>query len=169
MPDTQALFVFVTAAGVARSAGEVVRGALAVGWEVYGVATPNVAAVVPPRRVFAVPGCTWIRDYGQSPLERFPFGTMLVAPCTFNTFNKLALGLADNLVTAMVADALGAGCPVVVAPAMNRRLWQHPQTRRSAEQLAAWGCRIVAPEVTYTSVAMADMPTILAHLGAPPP
>lgn len=167
MADEQALFVCVTAAGVVRDAGEIVRGALAVGWEVYGVATPNVASIIPPRKLFSTPGCTWIRDYGYPPLDRYPFGTILVAPCTFNTFNKIALGMADNLLTAMVADALGAGCRIVIAPAMNHGLWNHPQTGRSADQLASWGCTLVPPQIDDDRILMADMPTILAHVGIP--
>jgi phosphopantothenoylcysteine decarboxylase/phosphopantothenate--cysteine ligase len=167
LADERALFVCVTAAGIVRDAGEIVRGALAVGWEVYGVATPNVASIISPRKLFAIPGCTWVRDYGYSPLERYPFGTVLIAPCTFNTFNKIALGLADNLLTAMVADALGAGCRVVIAPAMNYGLWHHPQTHRSAEQLVSWGCTLVQPQIEGERVLMADLPTILTQLGIP--
>jgi hypothetical protein len=160
------LFIFVTAAGPAREATELVRGAVAAGWETFVVATPNVAMVTPLDELFAVPGAHPVRGYGEPPLERFPFGTMLVAPCTFNTLNKLAHGLADTLATAMVADALGAGCPVLVAPAMNRGLWRHPQTERSIAQLAAWGCTIIPPVVEGDLVRMASADTILERMHA---
>jgi phosphopantothenoylcysteine decarboxylase/phosphopantothenate--cysteine ligase len=89
---------------------------------------------------------------------------MLVAPCTFNTFNKLAHGIADNLATSMIADALGAGCPIFIVPAMNHGLWNHPQTRESLQRLTAWGCHIIMPQITDTQVTMAPIADILARL-----
>ncbi|HEV2061618.1 MAG TPA: flavoprotein, partial [Solirubrobacteraceae bacterium] len=50
----------------------------------------------------------------------------VVAPASANTLAKLAHGLADNLVT---SAALAATCPLVVAPAMNNHMWDHPATR----------------------------------------
>ena len=50
----------------------------------------------------------------------------LIAPATANTIAKLAAGLADNLLT---TAALAAACPVVVAPAMNDRMYVHPATQ----------------------------------------
>ncbi len=104
-----------------------------------------MSSVLPPDEIYNVPGAHAIRDYREPPLNIFPFGTMLVAPCTFNTFNKLALGLADNLATSMVADALGAECPVFIVPAMSFGLWNHSQTRISEAKLKEWGCTIIPP------------------------
>ncbi|MFL5805958.1 MAG: flavoprotein, partial [Roseiflexaceae bacterium] len=134
MRDQRTLFIFVTAAGTCRQIGELISGSIAAGWRTYTVATSNVAKIVAPAELFAQPGVHWISDYEQPPLDVFPFGTMLVAPCTFNTFNKLAHGIADTLATSMVADALGAGCPVFIAPSMNPGLWNHPQTRESHQR-----------------------------------
>ena len=58
----------------------------------------------------------------------------LIAPATANTIAKLAHGHADNLVT---TAALAAPCPVVVAPAMNNRMYEHPATRANLELLTA--------------------------------
>ena len=89
---------------------------------------------------------------------------MLVAPCTFNTFNKLALGLADNLATSMIADALGAKCPIFIAPAMNYGLWNHPQTRISETKLKEWRCTIIPPHIGGETVIMASITDILQML-----
>src|ERR1041385_3334149 len=51
---------------------------------------------------------------------------LLVAPCTANTLGKLAYGLADNVLT---EAALAHRGPVLVAPAMNPRMWSHAATR----------------------------------------
>lgn len=68
----------------------------------------------------------------------------LVAPASANTIAKLAHGLADNLLT---SAALAARCPLVVAPAMNDAMWEHPATRANVELLRARGARIVDPGV----------------------
>src|SRR5881227_238984 len=64
----------------------------------------------------------------------------LIAPATANTLAKLAHGHADNLLT---AAALAAACPVLVAPAMNDRMYRHPATQANIDQLAARGVVII--------------------------
>src|SRR5262245_17029504 len=164
MQEQPSLFIFVTASGRCRGIGELISGSIAAGWRTYTVATPNVAKIVAPDQLFAQPGAHWISDYEQPPLDVFPFGTMLVAPCTFNTFNKLAHGIADTLATSMIADALGAGCPIFIAPSMNHGLWNHPQTHESYQRLTAWGCSIIEPQISETQVIMAPIATILSTI-----
>ncbi|MCB0063429.1 MAG: hypothetical protein KDE19_15010 [Caldilineaceae bacterium] len=166
MDDANAIFLFVTGAGSCVQVPELIRALLGHEYTVYSVLTPNVAQVTPPAPLMAIPGNHWIHAYRQEPLDRYPFGRLLVAPCTFNTFNKIALGLADNLVTAMIADGLGAGCPVMIAPSMNRGLWAHPQTKTSLARLESWGCHIVPPQVTEQQVTMAPIETIVNRVVA---
>src|SRR6266700_4810752 len=64
----------------------------------------------------------------------------VVAPCTANTLAKLAHGLADNVLT---EAALAHRGPILVAPAMNPRMWSHPATRANAEMLRARGFVLV--------------------------
>ena len=66
----------------------------------------------------------------------------LIAPASANTIAKLAHGLADNLVT---TAALAADCPVIVAPAMNDRMYAHPATRDNLTLLRARGVEVVGP------------------------
>src|SRR2546423_585007 len=65
-----------------------------------------------------------------------------VVPASANTIAKLANGLADNLLT---GAALAADCPLVVAPAMNDRMWRHPATQANVETLRLRGATIVPP------------------------
>ncbi|MBX3014037.1 MAG: flavoprotein [Caldilineaceae bacterium] len=162
------VFLFVTGAGSCVQTPRLIQALVAQGYTVYSVLTPNVAQVTAPALLMDVPGNHWIHTYQQPPLARYPFGTLLVAPCTFNTLNKIALGLADNLATAMIADGLGAGNRVVIAPSMNRGLWAHPQTQASLTQLQSWGCTIVPPQVTAEQVTMAAISTMVAALGHHP-
>lgn len=155
------IFLFVTGAGSCVRVPEIIRALVAERFNVYSVLTPNVEMVTAVAPLMTVPGNHWIHAYRQEPLDRYPFGIMLVAPCTFNTFNKIALGLADNLATAMIADGLGAGLPVVIAPSMNRGLWAHPQTKESLARLQSWGCAIVPPTIAEQRVTMAPLDDIL--------
>lgn len=73
---------------------------------------------------------------------------LLVAPCTANTLAKLAHGLADNVLT---EAALAHRGPVLVAPAMNPRMWSHPATRANVETLRARGVVLVGPDEGETA------------------
>ena len=66
----------------------------------------------------------------------------VVAPATANTIAKLASGLADNLLT---SAALAATCPLLVAPAMNHHMWEHPATRANVATLRARGVTVLEP------------------------
>jgi phosphopantothenoylcysteine decarboxylase / phosphopantothenate---cysteine ligase len=66
-----------------------------------------------------------------------------VAPASANTLAKLAHGLADNMLT---SAALANVAPLVLAPAMNNRMWEHPATRANLETLRARGAQVVGPD-----------------------
>lgn len=68
---------------------------------------------------------------------------MLVAPATTNMIAKIANGLCDDLVSLM---ACAAACPVVFAPAMNSRMWDHPIAQQNYAKLAQLGYRFIGPE-----------------------
>src|SRR5664280_1563844 len=68
----------------------------------------------------------------------------LIAPASANTIAKLAAGLADNLLSSC---ALAATCPVVLAPAMNNHMYEHPATAANLRTLSARGVQIVEPGV----------------------
>jgi phosphopantothenoylcysteine decarboxylase/phosphopantothenate--cysteine ligase len=67
----------------------------------------------------------------------------VVAPATANLIAKLAAGVADDLLTAAL---LAARIPVLIAPAMNEAMYEHPATRTNLETLRARGCEVVEPE-----------------------
>ncbi|MEN3340951.1 MAG: phosphopantothenoylcysteine decarboxylase / phosphopantothenate---cysteine ligase [Actinomycetota bacterium] len=73
---------------------------------------------------------------------------LVVAPCTANTLAKLAHGLADNVLT---EAALAHRGPVLLAPAMNPRMWSHPATRANAEALRARRVVLVGPDEGETA------------------
>lgn len=71
---------------------------------------------------------------------------MLVAPATNNIIAKVAHGLCDDLVSLMVC---AAACPVVFAPAMNNRMWDHPVAQENFAKLASLGYRFIGPETGW--------------------
>src|SRR3954452_4970579 len=73
---------------------------------------------------------------------------LVVAPCTANTLAKLAHGLSDNILT---EAGLAHRGPVLVAPAMNPRMWSHPATRANTETLRARGVVLVGPDEGETA------------------
>lgn len=68
---------------------------------------------------------------------------MLVAPATANIIAKVAHGLCDDLVSLMIS---ASACPVVFAPAMNNRMWEHPVARENVTKLQTIGYRFIGPE-----------------------
>ncbi|MCX7625163.1 MAG: bifunctional phosphopantothenoylcysteine decarboxylase/phosphopantothenate synthase [Candidatus Sumerlaeaceae bacterium] len=67
----------------------------------------------------------------------------VIAPATANTIAKMAAGIADDALTTLYLSFEG---PVVVAPAMNTRMWQHPATRANIATLEVRGVHIISPE-----------------------
>ena len=109
---------------------------------------------------FKMNGNTMVYGYSKEG-ESLPLEDMvLVAPCTFNTFNKISGGIADTYPLTITATAIGAGRNVVIAPAMNGDLWYHPVMEESRKKLEQWGCKIVWPEINSDKVTMVPIEKI---------
>jgi len=76
---------------------------------------------------------------------------LVIAPCTANTLAKLANGLADDLLSTVY---LATRAPVLIAPAMNVNMWNHPATQANLRTLEARGAHIIAPESGYLACGM---------------
>jgi phosphopantothenoylcysteine decarboxylase/phosphopantothenate--cysteine ligase len=72
---------------------------------------------------------------------------LLVAPATANTVGKVAAAVDDTPVTTCATTALGAGVPVVVAPAMHEPMYDHPGVLDAIERVESWGVDFVDPRV----------------------
>jgi len=68
---------------------------------------------------------------------------LVIAPCTANTLARLAQGVADDV---LAEAALAHTGPLLVAPAMNPRMWAHPATQANAERLRERGVELIGPE-----------------------
>jgi len=76
---------------------------------------------------------------------------LVIAPATADILARLAHGMADDFLTTM---ALATPAPLVLAPAMNVQMWNHPATQVNIATLAERGARIVAPESGYLACGM---------------
>ena len=92
---------------------------------------------------------------------------VLVAPATADTLARAAHGFANDLLTAAL---LATTAPVLIAPAMNDRMWGHPQTTRNVAHLREFGYLVIDPDVGDLAVGegfgpgrMPEPETILFH------
>jgi phosphopantothenoylcysteine decarboxylase/phosphopantothenate--cysteine ligase len=133
------VLVGVSGGIAAYKACELVRLLVREGYEVVPLPTPAAE-----RFVSAATFAALARQPGRPGLYAHltQADLLVVAPCTANTLAKLAHGLADNLLT---EAALAHGGPVLVAPAMNPRMWAAAATRANARRLSQRGVEFVGP------------------------
>jgi phosphopantothenoylcysteine decarboxylase/phosphopantothenate--cysteine ligase len=130
---------------------EVLRRLMDLGADVRVVMTRNAVRFVPPLTFAALSGKPVLTDE----FDRSEWGPMghisvtdgldlaLVVPATANIIGKANAGIADD---ALSTALLAAGCPVIMAPAMNARMYCNAVVQRNIEGLKAVGVRFVDPE-----------------------
>ncbi len=126
---------------------ELLRGLVELGFAtIIAIPTPNASRVIAPRELADVEEVQVVESYFDKAIRpRPPRGVVLFAPCSFNSLNKLAHGIADSLALSVVAEAIGRGTPVIVGPSLNAPLLNHPQAQASLKTLPSWGVIIVPP------------------------
>lgn len=68
---------------------------------------------------------------------------MLIAPCSANSLAKMAKGICDNLLQAVY---LSVTCPVVISPAMDEDMWNHPSTKKNLATVQSYGNKVIPAE-----------------------
>jgi phosphopantothenoylcysteine decarboxylase/phosphopantothenate--cysteine ligase len=129
----------VTGGIAAYKACTLVRLLVRAGHDVYPLVTAGAERFVSAETFFALARTTQSDD-PYPHLQRADL--LVVAPLTANTLARLAHGLADDLLT---EAALAHAGPVLVAPAMNSRMWAHPATQANLAVLLSRGVEIVGP------------------------
>src|ERR1700687_710079 len=127
---------------------EILRGLVGLGFAtVIALPTPNASRVIALRDLADVAGAQVVESFFDMAIRPSPpRGVVLFAPCSFNSLNKLAHGIADNLALSVVAEAIGRGTPVIVGPSLNAPLLNHPVAQASLKKLPEWGV-IIVPSV----------------------
>src|SRR5438034_7110393 len=133
------VLVGVTGGIAAYKACELVRLLVKGGYEVLPLVTPGAERFVRAETFFALAR----RAPADDPYPHLTRADLfVVAPLTANTLAKLAHGVADNLVS---EAALAHRGPVLLAPAMNPRMWEHAATQANVEAVRSRGAEIVGP------------------------
>ena len=136
---TTRVLVGVTGSIAAYKACELVRLLVKAGHEVVPITTPGAERFVTRETFEAL-------ARREAPRALYPHlleaDLLVVAPLSANTLAKLAHGLADTVLT---ETALAFRGPLVLAPAMNVRMWEHPATRANVALLAERGAHLVGP------------------------
>jgi phosphopantothenoylcysteine decarboxylase/phosphopantothenate--cysteine ligase len=130
----------VTGGIAAYKTCELCRLLVKAGHEVTPVLTDEAERFVATRTFEALAG-------REQPRELYPHlveaDLLVIAPLSANTLAKLVHGVADNVLTQL---ALAFQRPVLVAPAMNVRMWEHPATQANVELLRSRGVELIGPE-----------------------
>ena len=91
-----------------------------------------------------------------------PWGdVLLIAPSTANTVGKIASAIDDTPVTTCATTALGAGIPVVIAPAMHEPMYDHPGVLEAIERLESWGVGFADPRIEESKAKIASEESIV--------
>ncbi len=129
----------------------IVRQLLAAGFEVQCIMTAAAEKFVTPLTLQTLSGRPVYRDMfesmGDYDVEHIAVAEaadlLLIAPATANTVAKLAHGLADDPLS---CTALATRAPILLAPAMNSNMWQHPATVANLELLKSRGVSVIEPD-----------------------
>ena len=144
------LVLGVTGGVAAYKAAELVRLLGKAGADVHVVLTEGGARFVTPVTYQALSGNRVWTDLWDARMDNNmahidltrSADAVLIAPATADVIAKLVQGRADDLLSTL---CLARECPLLVAPAMNRQMWEHPATRRNMAQLVADGATLLGP------------------------
>ena len=140
----------VTGSIAAYKAPLIVRGLIKKGVEVRCVLTPNGAHFVSPLTLAALsrgPVAQTLHDSSLWEMAHLSLASwadlVLIAPATADFIARLAQGRAEGLLDSLV---LSATAPVVVCPAMDAEMWEHPATKGNVARIKEYGYRVLGPE-----------------------
>ena len=120
------------------------------GYDVRVIMTASAQAFITPLTLQALTGnqvhidlLDETAELGMGHIELAKWADLLIiAPATANTIAKLAMGIADNLLTTV---CLATTAPILVAPAMNQQMWQHPSVKLNLQTLTDYDYEIIQP------------------------
>lgn len=159
IPIVSTILLGVTGSIAAYRACDIARELMRAGHTVRVVMTRSATRLINPATLAALTGNPVVVDVfdepepGQIAHIRLAQDSdlVLIAPATAHTIARLALGLADDMLTTI---ALATRAPILVAPAMNHAMWTHPATQAHVQTLRARGVEFIDP--TYGVMACGD-------------
>jgi len=147
---SRTLYLFAAAAPPVFDIAKVIESAQRDGWDVCLGLTPTAARWLAEslEGLAALTGhpVRWEYKLPGEPDVWPAADVIVVAPATFNTVNRWALGITDTFVVGVVAEGIGKGIPTVVMPCVNAAYVRHPQFERSVGELRMAGVRVLYGE-----------------------
>ena len=148
------IILCITGSVAAIKSTEIARELMRRGAEVYAVMTNAAQKIVHPDMVEWATGNPVVTELtGQ--IEHVTYAgehkhhadLILVAPSTANTIGKVAAGIDDTPVTTTLTTGIGAGIPVIIAPAMHASMYKHPIVIENIEKIQKHGIHVLMPRV----------------------
>jgi phosphopantothenoylcysteine synthetase/decarboxylase len=150
MKTSKRVVLGVTGSIAAYKAAELVRLMTGKGWDVWVMMTEAATKYVGPLTFHAltrhpVPAgrCEAVPSEAYQHLDLAGADAVVIAPCTANVLAKIAHGLADDIVTATV---LASTAPLIIAPAMNEKMWLNAATQANVATIKKRGIRLLDVE-----------------------
>ncbi|MFI9642441.1 flavoprotein [Micromonospora sp. NPDC051925] len=140
------LQIVVCAAGPAPDVTTLINTAHQQSWTTVVTATPNATSFIDIPAIEKLTGTPVRSDYRASPGVRRSLPTtdaLVIAPATYNSINKIALGLADNYAMTTIAELIGRHVPTVIVPFVNTALATRLPFRHAVTSLRDEGVRIL--------------------------
>ncbi|MEJ5201089.1 MAG: bifunctional phosphopantothenoylcysteine decarboxylase/phosphopantothenate--cysteine ligase CoaBC [Anaerolineales bacterium] len=173
--ESKSILLGVTGSIAAYKAADVASKLHQMGANVTAILTQSAMQFITPLTFQSVTGCKAYTDAdlwgGEGHVTHIGLARsadfLVIAPASANTIAKLAHGISDNLLT---VTALAAGCPILIAPAMDAGMYSHPATKENVDILCQRGAVVIGPESGHlasglTGVGrMTEPEKIIAHV-----
>jgi len=162
------IILCITGSVAAIKSTEVARELMRRGADVYAVMTKSAQQIIHPDMVEWATGNPVVTELtGQ--IEHVTYAgeherhadLILVAPSTANTIGKVAAGIDDTPVTTTLTTGIGAGIPVIIAPAMHASMYKHPIVLENIEKLGRIGIKVLMPRMEEGKAKIPDTDEIV--------
>jgi phosphopantothenoylcysteine decarboxylase/phosphopantothenate--cysteine ligase len=153
-PKKREILLGVTGGIAAYKACDIINRLREAGYEVTAAMTEEAKHFITPLTLQNLSGNRVITGMYELPDNYDPLHTslaeradaVLVAPATANIIGKIASGICDDILTCTI---MATKAPVIIAPAMNDRMYRHEAVSANIARLKKWGYRFVGPAVGH--------------------
>jgi phosphopantothenoylcysteine decarboxylase/phosphopantothenate--cysteine ligase len=162
------IILCVTGSVAAIRSPDIARELMRLGADVYVVMTKMAEHIVHPDMFEWSTGNPVVTEL-TGKIEHVQYGgehdkhadLVLVAPSTANTIGKAASAIDDTPVTTLLTTAIGAGIPVIIAPAMHASMYRHPIVNENIQKLRRIGVEVLMPRFEEGKAKIPDTPEIV--------
>jgi phosphopantothenoylcysteine decarboxylase/phosphopantothenate--cysteine ligase len=161
----------ITGSVAAMESPRIARDLMRHGAEVVAVLSESASRIVSPDLMEWATGNDVVKEI-TSKIEHVQLGgrgedaadLVLIAPCTANTISKIANGISDTPVTALVSCAIGSRIPIVIAPGMHEPMYDSPLIKRNVQSLRSTGIEFVEPILEEGKAKIVPPESIVKHV-----